>query len=249
MPSPGEALDIRYVRNGDVSIAYQVVGDGPTDLVLVPDFFSNLVYDWEAPHWRRVLRTARAVVPADPVRQARHGPLGPRTARSEPRDADGRRARGARRSRLASARSSSAVTRAATMACLYAATYPERTVGSRPVAGGRRSNADSSPTSSRNCSACGTDGEPSSTRRDARGDLPDPRRESGRPRVVREQDARRSEPRGGVRAEPACGPRPTSGHPPGDSRADARHRRGDLGEADAARSSSESATPRVRISG
>ena len=52
MPCPGEALDIRYVRNGDVSIAYHVVGDAPTDLLLVPDFFSNLVYDWEAKYWR-----------------------------------------------------------------------------------------------------------------------------------------------------------------------------------------------------
>jgi hypothetical protein len=29
-------LDIRYARNGGVAIAYQVVGDGSTDLVYVP---------------------------------------------------------------------------------------------------------------------------------------------------------------------------------------------------------------------
>ena len=52
MPSPDEALDIRYVRNGDVSIAYHVVGDALDRPGLVPDFFSNLVYDWEAAHWR-----------------------------------------------------------------------------------------------------------------------------------------------------------------------------------------------------
>ena len=33
--------DIRYARNGDVAIAYQVVGDGPSDLVFLP-FLSNL---------------------------------------------------------------------------------------------------------------------------------------------------------------------------------------------------------------
>ena len=27
----------RYARSGELSIAYQVVGDGPIDLVLVPD--------------------------------------------------------------------------------------------------------------------------------------------------------------------------------------------------------------------
>ena len=39
--------DIRYARNGDVAIAYQVVGDGERDLILVPDYISNLVYYWE----------------------------------------------------------------------------------------------------------------------------------------------------------------------------------------------------------
>jgi class 3 adenylate cyclase len=45
-------LDIRYARSGAVSIAYHVVGDGERDLVYVPDYFSNLVYGWESPHWR-----------------------------------------------------------------------------------------------------------------------------------------------------------------------------------------------------
>ena len=33
---------IRYARSGDVNIAYQVIGDGPVDLVLVPGFVSHL---------------------------------------------------------------------------------------------------------------------------------------------------------------------------------------------------------------
>lgn len=44
--------DIRYARNGDVAIAYQVVGTGDRDLVLVPDYMSNLVYLWESAYWR-----------------------------------------------------------------------------------------------------------------------------------------------------------------------------------------------------
>ena len=40
---------IRYARSGDVNIAYQVSGDGPFDLVLVPGFFSHLEIDWEHP--------------------------------------------------------------------------------------------------------------------------------------------------------------------------------------------------------
>jgi len=40
---------IRYARSGDVNIAYQVTGEGPFDLVLVPGFFSHLEVDWEHP--------------------------------------------------------------------------------------------------------------------------------------------------------------------------------------------------------
>jgi class 3 adenylate cyclase len=40
--------DVSYAQSGDVSIAYQVVGDGPEDLVLLP-FLSNLYTLWQAP--------------------------------------------------------------------------------------------------------------------------------------------------------------------------------------------------------
>jgi pimeloyl-ACP methyl ester carboxylesterase/class 3 adenylate cyclase len=40
---------VQYARSGDVSIAYQVTGDGPFDLVLVSGFVSNLDSDWEHP--------------------------------------------------------------------------------------------------------------------------------------------------------------------------------------------------------
>jgi class 3 adenylate cyclase len=39
--------ETRYAKSGDVNIAYQVVGDGPFDLVLVPGFVSHLDNDWE----------------------------------------------------------------------------------------------------------------------------------------------------------------------------------------------------------
>ena len=41
--------ETRYARSGDVSIAYQVVGDGPLDLVLVPGFVSNVELAWKIP--------------------------------------------------------------------------------------------------------------------------------------------------------------------------------------------------------
>jgi class 3 adenylate cyclase/pimeloyl-ACP methyl ester carboxylesterase len=46
---------IRYARSGDVNIAYQVTGQGPFDLVLVPGFFSHLEIDWEHPDHARFL--------------------------------------------------------------------------------------------------------------------------------------------------------------------------------------------------
>lgn len=39
----------KYAKSGDVSIAYQVVGDGPIDLVLVLGFSTHLELQWEAP--------------------------------------------------------------------------------------------------------------------------------------------------------------------------------------------------------
>jgi class 3 adenylate cyclase/pimeloyl-ACP methyl ester carboxylesterase len=44
--------EVRYARSGDVAIAYQVIGDGPLDVVLVPDWISNLIWAWHTPYWR-----------------------------------------------------------------------------------------------------------------------------------------------------------------------------------------------------
>jgi class 3 adenylate cyclase len=58
--------DTRYARSGDVSIAYQVLGQGPLDLVLVPGMISNVDFDWHEPRLaafrRRLARSARSIV-------------------------------------------------------------------------------------------------------------------------------------------------------------------------------------------
>jgi class 3 adenylate cyclase len=41
--------ETRYARSGDVSIAYQVLGDGPFDLVHVPGFVSHVELAWQVP--------------------------------------------------------------------------------------------------------------------------------------------------------------------------------------------------------
>ena len=46
----------KYAKSGDVHIAYQVLGDGPFDLVFVPGYISHLEYDWEHPLRARLLQ-------------------------------------------------------------------------------------------------------------------------------------------------------------------------------------------------
>jgi class 3 adenylate cyclase/alpha-beta hydrolase superfamily lysophospholipase len=41
-----------YARSGDVSIAYQVLGDGPFDVVFVPPAVSNVELGWDVPNAR-----------------------------------------------------------------------------------------------------------------------------------------------------------------------------------------------------
>jgi pimeloyl-ACP methyl ester carboxylesterase/DNA-binding CsgD family transcriptional regulator len=45
-----------YARSGGLSIAYQVFGDGPLDLVFVPGFISHVELAWEEPYLARFLR-------------------------------------------------------------------------------------------------------------------------------------------------------------------------------------------------
>ncbi len=50
----------RYAKSGDVYIAYQVFGEGPTDLVFTPGFVSHLENHWDQPDFARwLLRLAR----------------------------------------------------------------------------------------------------------------------------------------------------------------------------------------------
>ena len=50
----------RYALSGDVSIAYQVMGDGPIDLVMVPGLVSHVEFLHEAPGYTAFLRRLSA---------------------------------------------------------------------------------------------------------------------------------------------------------------------------------------------
>jgi class 3 adenylate cyclase len=51
---PPSMPETRYTRNGDVSIAYQVFGDGPFDVVLLLPWGSHVELAWEVPIYRAV---------------------------------------------------------------------------------------------------------------------------------------------------------------------------------------------------
>jgi pimeloyl-ACP methyl ester carboxylesterase len=58
--------ETRYAKSGDVNIAYQVVGKGPPDLVLVPGWMSNIDVFWEEPaidrFFKRLASFARLIL-------------------------------------------------------------------------------------------------------------------------------------------------------------------------------------------
>jgi len=118
----------RYAKAGDVSIAYQVAGEGPVDLLFAPGWVSHIEYAWEeasvAPFLQRLSRFCRLIL------MDRRG-----TGLSDPVEAlptleqrmDDARAV------MDAARSDQAVifgiSESGPMSILFAATYPERTAG------------------------------------------------------------------------------------------------------------------------
>jgi class 3 adenylate cyclase/esterase/lipase len=49
-----EPPETRYARSGELSIAYQVIGEGARDILFIPGFVSNVELIWELPFYRRM---------------------------------------------------------------------------------------------------------------------------------------------------------------------------------------------------
>lgn len=62
MPMP----KVQYVKSGDAYIAYQVIGDGPIDVLYMSGFISHLECEWEQPRcawaYRRIASNARLII-------------------------------------------------------------------------------------------------------------------------------------------------------------------------------------------
>jgi class 3 adenylate cyclase len=63
-----EVPDVSYAQSGDISIAYQALGEGPPDLVFLP-FLANIYTLWQAPgfaEFGRRLATGRRLIVVNP---------------------------------------------------------------------------------------------------------------------------------------------------------------------------------------
>ena len=121
--------ETQYAKSGGINIAYQVVGDGPLDLVYVPGWVSNVEGAWEEPTLERFLsrlaRFSRLILfdkrgtgLSDPVPESRLPTL-------EERMDDVRAVMDAAGSERAALFGFS---EGGNLSVLFAATYPERTV-------------------------------------------------------------------------------------------------------------------------
>jgi class 3 adenylate cyclase len=120
-----ESPEVRYARSGDVSIAYQVVGNGPVDLVFVP-FLLSMIFAWLHPlyvgFFERLASFSRLILFDKRGTGASDRPRGLPTLEAQMDDVRAvLDAAGSERAALFGAG------HGALMCALFAATYPERT--------------------------------------------------------------------------------------------------------------------------
>ena len=118
----------KYARSGDVNIAYQVVGEGPVDLVLVLGWVSHLKYVWELPPLAAFLNRLASftrLILFDKRGSGMSDRVHPMPTLEQRMD-DVRAVMDAAGSKKAAI---FGISEGGVMSCLFAATYPERTVG------------------------------------------------------------------------------------------------------------------------
>jgi pimeloyl-ACP methyl ester carboxylesterase/DNA-binding CsgD family transcriptional regulator len=118
----------KYARSGDVNIAYQVVGDGPIDLVLTFGWVSHLAYVWEQPAIARFLNRLASftrLILYDKRGTGMSDRVHP-VPTLEQRMDDVRAVMDATGSERAAVMG---ISEGGVMSTLFAATYPERTIG------------------------------------------------------------------------------------------------------------------------
>jgi pimeloyl-ACP methyl ester carboxylesterase/DNA-binding CsgD family transcriptional regulator/class 3 adenylate cyclase len=117
----------KYARSGEVNIAYQVVGDGPIDLVLTFGWVSHLAYIWEEPSIARFLErlaTFTRLILYDKRGTGMSDRVYPLPTLEQRMD-DVRAVMDAAGSQRAAVMG---ISEGGVMSTLFAATYPERTI-------------------------------------------------------------------------------------------------------------------------
>jgi pimeloyl-ACP methyl ester carboxylesterase len=134
-PCPGESdrallPETRYTQSGDIHIAYQVIGEAETDLVLVAEFWHAIEAQWEEPALATFLRGLNSfgrLISFDQRGTGISDPVPPSELPSLEQWLDDIRsvmdAAGSRRAVLIGTGGGG------TLSMLFAATYPERTSG------------------------------------------------------------------------------------------------------------------------
>jgi pimeloyl-ACP methyl ester carboxylesterase/DNA-binding winged helix-turn-helix (wHTH) protein len=120
----------QYAQSGDYNIAYQVLGDGPIDLVFVMGWVSHLEYFWREKHFRRFLQRLAGfsrLILFDKRGTGLSDRVPPRLLPTlEQRMDDVRAVMDAVGSKRAAILG---VSEGGPMSALFAATYPEKTLG------------------------------------------------------------------------------------------------------------------------
>ena len=129
-PAASEIPETRYARSGDVSIAYQVLGNGPVDVVFVMGWVSHLEYFWTEPSFASFLRRLSSfcrLILFDKRGTGLSDRVPPAELPTLERRMDDVRAvmdaAGSQRAVLCG------VSEGAAMSALFAATYPQKTAG------------------------------------------------------------------------------------------------------------------------
>jgi class 3 adenylate cyclase len=141
--------ETKYARSGDINIGYQVVGDGPLDLVFIPGFVSHIDLYWADPAVARFLEHLASfsrLILFDKAGTGVSDPLpGPSTL--EERMDDVRAVMDAAASQRAALMGFS---EGGPMSMLFATTYPERTTALILAGTFATFDRDRSPAGSRN---------------------------------------------------------------------------------------------------
>jgi class 3 adenylate cyclase/pimeloyl-ACP methyl ester carboxylesterase len=118
--------ETRYAKSGAAHIAYQIVGAGPTDLVLITGLFSHIEHQWEEPSFARFLERLASFSRLI-VFDARGAGLSDRAPELPPMEEQMDDVLAVLDAAGSASASFFGVSQAGPMAILFAASHPERT--------------------------------------------------------------------------------------------------------------------------